>query len=213
MSELPTWLQPLAEILSSVEPEQLAPRFPHPPEGARPAAVLMLFADGQAGPELLLTQRATTLRSHAGQISFPGGRSDETDRDATHTALREAEEEVGLPGAEVNVFGALPPLWLPPSNHAVTSILGYWPTPKPLHAISTAEVQHVLWTPLAQLIEPQNRFSVVHSSGWVGPAFEIGADVPLWGFTAGIISRLFEQLGWDQPWDTSRTRKLEELLG
>ena len=120
MSSLPTWLQPLADILSSVEPEQLAPRFPHPPGGARPAAVLMLFAEGTQGPELLRTERASTLRSHAGQISFPGGRSDDTDTDATHTALREAAEEVGLPPAEVDVFGTLPPLWLPPSNHAVT---------------------------------------------------------------------------------------------
>ena len=212
MSSLPAWLQPLADILSSVEPEQLAPRFPHPPEGARPAAVLMLFAEGPQGPELLLTERASTLRSHAGQISFPGGRSDDTDTDATHTALREAAEEVGLPPTEVNVFGLLPPLWLPPSNHAVTSVLGYWPTPKLLTAQSPAEVQEVFWTPIDQLVDPANRFSVSHPSGWIGPAFDVGANVPLWGFTAGIVSRLFEKLGWDRPWDATVVKPIGEVM-
>lgn len=207
---LPTWLHPLADLLDSVEAEQLAPNFPHPPDDARPAAVLMLFADGEHGPELLLTERAATLRNHAGQISFPGGRSDATDRDAVHTALREAEEEVGLDPGEVDVFGTLPTLWLPPSNHAVTPVLGYWRTPHPLAPHSPAEVQQVLRTPLGLLIDPDRRFSVVHPSGWTGPAFDIGADVPLWGFTAGIIARLFERLGWERPWDASQTRPLPE---
>ncbi len=207
---LPSWLQPLAETLNSVEAEHLAPRFPHPPADARPAAVLMLFSDGAHGRELLLTERASTLRSHAGQISFPGGRQDDTDRDPIHTALREAQEEVGLDPAEVTVFGTLPRLWLPPSNHAVTSVLGYWTSPRTLHAHSPAEVERVLPVPLDVLLDPDRRFSVVHPSGWTGPAFDIGADVPLWGFTAGIISRLFERLGWERPWDATRTRPLPE---
>ncbi len=208
--QLPDWLQPLADLLDSVEAEQLAPRFPHPPADARPAAVLMLFSDGEDGRRLLLTERAATLRSHAGQISFPGGRSDDTDRDAVHTALREAQEEVGLDPDEVVVFGTLPTLWLPPSNHAVTSVLGYWTSPRDLDPVSRAEVEQVLSTPLDLLLDPDRRFSVVHPSGWTGPAFDIGTDVPLWGFTAGIISRLFERLGWDRPWDASRTRPLPE---
>lgn len=205
---LPDWLQPLARLLDSVEAEQLAPRFPHPPPEARPASVLMLFAEGGHGPELLLTERAATLRNHAGQISFPGGRSDETDRDAVHTALREAQEEVGLDPDEVVVFGTLPTLWLPPSNHAVTPVLAYWPAPRTLHPESPDEVQQVLPTPLDLLIDPQHRFSVIHPSGWTGPAFDIGADVPLWGFTAGIVARLFERLGWERPWDDSVTRPI-----
>jgi len=209
-ASLPAWLRPLADLLDSIEAEHLAPRFPHPPAGARPAAVLMLFADGDRGPELLLTERAATLRNHAGQISFPGGRRDDTDRDAVHTALREAHEEVGLDPTEVEVFGTLPTLWIPPSNHAVTPVLGYWHEPHVLHPESPAEVQQVLWTPLDLLIDPERRFSVVHPSGWTGPGFDIGADVPLWGFTAGIIARIFERLGWDRPWDASRTRPLPE---
>lgn len=203
-SRVPAWLQPLADILDSVEAEQLAPKFPHPPADARPAAVLLLFSDGEHGPELLLTERAATLRNHAGQISFPGGRKDDSDPDVVFTALREAEEEVGLDPRTVEVFGTLPTLWLPPSNHAVTSVLGYWTEPKILQPVSTAEVNRVLHTPLDLLIDPDRRYSVVHPSGWRGPAFEIGSQVPLWGFTAGIISRLFERLGWGEPWDESR---------
>jgi len=209
-SGLPDWLQTLAAMLDSVEAEHLAPRFPHPPHDARPAAVLMLFSDGERGRELLLTERAATLRNHARQISFPGGRQDDTDRDAVHTALREAQEEVGLDPAEVIVFGSLPTLWIPPSNHAVTPVLGYWTSPRRLEAHSPDEVAQVLSTPLDLLVDPERRFSIVHPSGWTGPGFDIGTDVPLWGFTAGIISRLFERVGWDRPWDASRTRPLPE---
>ena len=123
---LPEWLRPLAELAGSVDAEQLAPRFPHAPADARPAAVLMLFADGDNGPELLLTERAAKMRNHAGQISFPGGATDPEDADAIATALREAHEEVGLDPDTVDVFGTLPTLWLPPSNFAVTPVLGYW---------------------------------------------------------------------------------------
>lgn len=209
-SSLPPWLHPLADMLDSVEAEHLAPRFPHPPADARPAAVLMLFSDGERGRELLLTERSASLRNHARQISFPGGRQDDSDRDPVHTALREAQEEVGLDPREVVVFGTLPTLWLPPSNHAVTPVLGYWTNPGELRAQSPDEVETVLSTPLDLLLDPDRRFSVVHPSGWTGPAFDIGANVPLWGFTAGIIARLFERLGWERPWDASRTRPIPE---
>ncbi|MCW2798975.1 MAG: hydrolase, partial [Aeromicrobium sp.] len=161
MSEnVPEWLRPLAELAGSVEAEQLAPRFPHPPADARPAAVLILFADGADGPELLLTERATTLRNHAGQISFPGGASDPEDADAVATALREAQEEVGLDPASVEVFGILPTLWLPPSNFAVTPVLGYWREPQQLHPVDAAEVHGIIHHPIGQLLDPANRFSV-----------------------------------------------------
>ena len=210
---LPQWLQPLAALAGSVEAAQLSPNFPSVPADARPAAVLLLFADGAQGPELLLTERASTMRNHAGQIAFPGGKSDPGDADAVATALREAQEEVGLDPASVEVFGTLPTLWLPPSNFAVTPVLGYWrdPSPLPLQPVSDQEVVTVLHHPIDQLLDPGNRFSVTHPSGWRGPAFDIGTPMPLWGFTAGIVARLFEVLGWDTPWDDTVTRPLPEL--
>jgi len=211
-ADLPDWLMPVEDFAASVEAEHLAPRFPHPPANARPAAVLICFADGTQGPELLLTERAATLRNHAGQISFPGGAADPDDADAVTTALREAEEEVGLDPHDVLVFGTLPTLWLPPSNFAVTSVLGYWHAPRTLEPVDVGEVGGVLHHPIHLLIEPDNRFSVEHPTGWRGPAFEVGSEVPLWGFTAGVISRMFEQLGWEKPWDENVTRPLPELL-
>lgn len=208
---LPDWLRPLAELAGSVEASQLSPHFPTVPADARPAAVLMLFADGANGHELLLTERASTMRNHAGQISFPGGKADPGDADPVETALREAQEEVGLDPSTVEVFGMLPTLWLPPSNFAVTPVLGYWREPMSLLPVSDEEVVTVLHQPIGTLVDPVNRFSVTHPSGWRGPAFEVGTPMPLWGFTAGIIARLFEVLGWDQPWDDTVTRPLPEL--
>jgi 8-oxo-dGTP pyrophosphatase MutT (NUDIX family) len=211
VDSLPVWLRPLADLASSVEAAKLSPRFPKVPDDARPAAVLMLFSDGVDGPELLLTERSSTMRSHAGQIAFPGGKSDPEDADAAATALREAQEEVGLDPATVDVFGILPTLWLPPSNFAVTPVLGYWREPTTLGPVSDQEVVTVIHQPISGLMDPANRFSVVHTTGWRGPAFEIGTPIPLWGFTAGVISRLFEVLGWEQAWDESVTRPLPQL--
>jgi len=204
---LPDWLRPVADRAGGLTMEALT-RVPTPPADARPAAVLMLFADGRRGPEILLTRRGADLRHHAGQISFPGGGADPGDTGPADTALREANEEVGLDPATVDVFGELPTLWLPPSNFAVTPVLGYWTEPAELASTSEIEVVEVLHQPIAELVDPAHRFSVTHPSGWIGPAFDVGLDVPLWGFTAGLVARLFEAVGWERPWDASDHREL-----
>lgn len=204
---LPDWLQPVPERIGDLTMAALT-RVPAPPEDARPAAVLVLFSDGERGPEVLLTRRGSRLRHHAGQISFPGGGSDADDDGPVDTALREAHEEVGLDRDTVDVFGQLPTLWLPPSNFAVTPVLGYWTDPMGLQSTSDFEVDEVLHQPIAELVDPARRYSVTHPSGWVGPAFDVGLEVPLWGFTAGIIDRLFQAVGWAEPWDETDHREL-----
>ena len=196
-ADLPEWLRPVEAGTRSITVHDLT-RF-MPPEGtdARRGAVLMLFGEGPQGPDLLLTERAHHMRSHPGQVSFPGGTIDPGET-ALEAALREAEEETGLDPAGVEVFAELPELWLPPSNFAVTPILAWWREPTPVAVISPDEVHEVYRVPLRELLAPEHRIAVQHPSGWVGPGFLIGddKDVICWGFTAGIISRLFEFLGW-----------------
>jgi 8-oxo-dGTP pyrophosphatase MutT (NUDIX family) len=203
---IPEWLEPVARAAEEITADDLT-RFV-PPEDAvsRRGAVLLLFGSRR---DLLLTERAHGMRSHPGQVSFPGGTIDpgETPREA---ALREAEEETGLSADGVEVFAELPELWLPPSNFAVTPILGWWAEETNVGVVDPAEVHAVYRVPLDELLDPEHRVSVRHPSGWVGPGFLIGPqhDVVLWGFTAGIIARLLDFLGWTRAWDERRVRDL-----
>jgi 8-oxo-dGTP pyrophosphatase MutT (NUDIX family) len=187
-----------------------------PPEDAdtREGAVLMLFGEGPQGPDLLLTERAHDMRSHPGQVSFPGGSIDPEDPSPRHAALREAEEETGLDPAGVDVFAELPQLWLPPSNFAVTPVLAWWREESEVRVVDPAEVHAIYRVPIDELLDPQHRISVRHPTGWLGPAFLIGddKDLILWGFTAGIIARLFDFLGWARPWDPRNTRDLPDHM-
>ena len=204
----PAWLEPLVRALPEVRGEQLS-RFLPPEEGARrSAAVLVLFGEGAEGPDLLLIERAATMRSHAGQPAFPGGAVDPEDAGPVAAALREAQEEVGLDPATVEVLEALPELWLPPSGFAVTPVVAWWQAPHPVHAVDPAEVAAVYRVPLSRLTDPEHRVQVRHPSGWVGPAFDTG-DLLVWGFTAGLLDRLLAVGGWERPWDSARTRELD----
>ena len=105
-------------------------RTPRPRTHGRRSAVLMLFGpDPRGGEDVVLTERAHTLRSHPGQVSFPGGRVDPDDDGSVAAALREAEEEVGLDPAGVEVLATFPDVFLTPSQHAVTPVLAWWPSP------------------------------------------------------------------------------------
>ena len=210
---VPAWLQPLVDALPHVRTEDVT-RFAPPPEGGRQSAVLVLFGEGPEGPDLLLIERAATLRSHAGQPAFPGGALDPEDGDPAGNgpvaaALREAAEEVGVDAATVDVLGALPALWLPPSGFVVHPVVAHWRAPHPVDVVDAAEVAAVARVPIAELVDPASRLRVTHPSGWIGPAFEV-RDLLVWGFTAGLLDRLLALGGWELPWDTSRRRALDE---
>ena len=211
---LPAWLEPVRRAAAVIGAEDLT-RFV-PPDDAEPreGAVLMLFGEGPLGPDLLLTERAHDMRSHPGQVSFPGGSIDPTDPSPEAAALREAQEETGLDPAGVDVFATLPQLWLPPSNFAVTPILGYWRDRGEVRIESPEEVHEIHHVAIADLLDADNRINVRHPSGWMGPGFLIGPerDVILWGFTAGIIARLFSYLGWAGDWDRARVRDLPDHM-
>lgn len=211
--ELPAWLLPVRDVAATMTVEMLSKQVPAPPEEARESAVLMLFGETGGEPDLLFTERSHEMRSHPGQVSFPGGRVEPGDAGPAGTALREAAEEVGILATGVDVFGQLPALWVPPSNHAVTTVLAWWREPHDVVAVDPGEVAAVLRVPVARLMEPANRFMVRHPSGWMGPAFDAGQDLVLWGFTAGVVARLLAEVGWERPWDTSRVRGIPTGVG
>lgn len=206
---IPDWLVPVRAAADEMTVHQLT-RFRPPDDfSGRTGAVLMLFGEGPDGPDLLLTERAHHMRSHPGQVSFPGGSIDPGET-AVEAALREAVEETGLEPAGVEVFGDLPELWLPPSNFAVTPVLGWWERDSPVSVVDPDEVHAVLRVPVEELLDPDHRITVRHPRvpEYRSPAFLIGDDkqLLLWGFTAGIITRLFDHVGWTRPWDESRVR-------
>jgi 8-oxo-dGTP pyrophosphatase MutT (NUDIX family) len=211
---LPDWLVPIRDGANTITAEEIS-RFV-PPEGsaARRGAVLMLFGEGQRGPDLLLTERAHDMRSHPGQVSFPGGSIDDSDASPVAAALREAEEETGLDPEGVEVFATLPELWLPPSNFAVTTVLGWWKDPTRVEVVDPREVNAVLRVPIEELLDPQHRVTVVHPIGYSSPGFLIGdgKDLILWGFTAGLITKLFDHVGLTRPWDASVEQELPDYM-
>ncbi|MEH0841408.1 CoA pyrophosphatase [Micromonospora sp. CPCC 205711] len=203
----PSWIDPLLGRLGTARAEDFT-RLTTPEEGGRESAVLVLLGEEPgAGPDVLVLQRAATLRNHAGQPAFPGGAADPEDADASATALREANEEVGLDPASVTVLAELPKLWIPVSDFVVTPVLAWWHTPHPVHPREPAEVAHVARLPIAELVDPANRMRVRHPSGWIGPAFS-ARGMLVWGFTAGVLATLLEMGGWARPWPRGRVMEL-----
>lgn len=172
------------------------------PKGERSAAVLMLFTD-TPDPALTFVTRAETMRRHAGQIALPGGAVDASDRDLAHTALREANEEVGLAAEHVTLLGQLPALWVPASRYDVTTVLAVWPGGHPLVARDPRETGAVHQFRISELVSPETRAWGVHPSGFKGPAFVLG-DQFIWGLTAHLVDWALDLGGWAGPWDTTR---------
>lgn len=210
---LPEWLAPVARAAETIRPSQLSRFLPPGDGGGRQSAVLILFGEGERGPELLLMERAGSLRSHAGQPAFPGGALDPEDGDPAadgllRAALREAEEETGLDPRGVQLFGVLPPLYIPVSGFVVTSVLGWWREPSPVGVVDPKETARVFTVPVADLTDPAHRVTAVHPRGHAGPAFLVESAL-VWGFTAGVIDRLLHFAGWERPWDRDKRVPLD----
>ncbi len=158
------------------------------------AAVLIPIVLHPAGPTVLLTQRATALRNHSGQIAFPGGRVDAVDGSPLVAALREAEEEIGLARERVRIVGYLD-AYLTGTGYRVTPVVGLVEPPLEL-VINPHEVDDAFETPLAFLMDPANHQR--HGREWKGRHRTYYAmphgDRYIWGATAGMIRNLYERL-------------------
>ena len=184
----------------------------------RKAAVLMLFGAlddvpaasakplASADLDILLIERAATLNDHPGQVAFPGGGVEPDDASIMAAALREAEEETGLDPLGVDVLGLLPEVPLPISNFLVTPVLGWWSRQSPVDVVNYGESAQVFRVPVRDLLDPENRFTAVlarEGHNYRGPAFVVNGVV-VWGFTAGILNYVFQELEWAVPWDEHR---------
>jgi 8-oxo-dGTP pyrophosphatase MutT (NUDIX family) len=155
---------------------------------------------------LLLTLRSAHLSTHSGQIAFPGGRTDDTDRDATHTALREAQEEIGLPPDHVEVLGTLP-IYVTGTAYIVTPVValvqpGFELVPNP------REVADVFEVPLAYLMNPANHrrhemefdgmrrqwLSMPYLDKAIKPDASQSVERFIWGATAGMLRNFYRFL-------------------
>lgn len=172
------------------------------PRGERSAAVLALFTD-EPDPSLTFITRAVTMRRHAGQIALPGGAVDDTDLDRAHTALREAQEEIGLEPEQVTVLGQLPALWVPASRYDVTTVVGSWPGGSELAAVDPREVDAVHHYRVSELTDPETRLMGRHPSGFMGPAFVLG-DHFVWGLTGHLVDWVLDLAAWGRAWDRTR---------
>lgn len=166
---------------------------PVPVASPRQSAVLAPLYDGEHGPAVVLTRRAAHLRNHHGEVSFPGGRQEDHDADLVATALREAHEEIRLEPETVEIVGRLDRLSTFVSQSMIHPFVGVLAVP-PLGLVADpGEVEHILYVPLAELLDPE----AFHEEIWRFPDgmdrglvfFEIEGDT-IWGATARMLRQL-----------------------
>ncbi len=162
--------------------------------GQKDAAVLIpLYSEG-GRLHAVFTKRREDLRRHAGEISFPGGRQDDPDEDLRFTALREAEEEIGLPPSDVDLIGALPPVGTFVTNYKIHPFVGVI---KPGHAWTPqpTEVEVILELSLAQLTGGFEMKRLVRKGvPFRTPTYTVNGNL-IWGATARIVQHLLERVG------------------
>ncbi|MBC2682395.1 NUDIX hydrolase [Corynebacterium anserum] len=218
-TEVPVWLQHFVRNVRRGTIHDLindrARRVPEKnKEGKAPrySAVLVLISgdslyiptDDAPFPEdatLLLTHRAPSMRTHSGQVAFPGGRREDQDNSPIHTAMREAQEETGLDPDGVQPLALLDPIYIDRTNFAVIPVLAYWEKPMKVYPASP-ENDWVAPVPIANLVDPKYRYRVAFMQ-WEGPAFNVQGMV-LWGFTGTVVTALLQCAGWEKPWDKGK---------
>lgn len=184
-----------ASLLLPPPPDLLAFDADLAPGENRAAAVLVAVTD-RAEPGVILTTRREDLRTHAGQVAFPGGKIDRIDRDATAAALREAEEEIALPRSVVRLWGVADP-FLTGTGFHVTPVLGQIPADLPFIP-QEDEVADWFEAPLSFILDPANQ--VEQQAEWKGRMRRYHViqwgERRIWGVTAALIVNLSRRMGW-----------------
>lgn len=182
------------ELLTRFQLQQPAPAHRLAIGGLSPAAVLIPVVMRDEGLSVLLTRRSPRLRHHGGQISFPGGRQDPGDENLIATALRETEEELGIPAQLIEVIGTLNPLNTV-SRFEVLPVLGLLDGDYPL-ILSPDEVDHAFEVPLTHLLDRRNHIPLTlarggkqHTIYWIPWQQHF-----IWGATASMINQLARHL-------------------
>lgn len=165
------------------------------PENAKPSAVLILLFPKQDETHILFIKRVEDGRAHSGQIAFPGGKQDKTDADLKATALREAQEEVGLMSEQLAIAGALTTLYIPVSNFNVYPFIAF-ANEQQSYNINHSEIAYTLEIPLRELMDSDKKIVTDVTSPVVQGviknvnAYKFSNDIIVWGATAMILSEL-----------------------
>jgi 8-oxo-dGTP pyrophosphatase MutT (NUDIX family) len=166
------------------------------PGRPRLGAVLALLFCRRHELHVLLTKRHDDLPSHPGQISFPGGRN-EAPESLLATALRETEEEVGIAAPDVEILGALAPIYVPPSDYEVHPFVAWFSSGEsPIFRAAPQEVDRILEAPLATFLDSASRVEEpwdIRGQQVLVPYFVVG-EYKVWGATAVMLSELVERL-------------------
>jgi 8-oxo-dGTP pyrophosphatase MutT (NUDIX family) len=162
--------------------------------GRTDAAVLVALYLDHGLLHAVLTERRADLRRHAGEVSFPGGRRDETDPDLRFTALREAHEEIGLPPEAVDLVGALQPTPTIATGYAIYPFVGLI-EPGQAWSLSPREVAEVLELPLVALRDGYARRRLLRRGVPIRTDTYVVDDKLIWGATARILADLFDRIG------------------
>ncbi len=194
--------EPVEALAAELLPPAATVRWRH----GRRAAVLIAFHDAPRQTDddlrLVFVEKNAQLRSHGGQVAFPGGSLESSDDGVVDAALREAYEEAWIAPGDVTPLGILPTdrTHVARSDFDVVPVVGWWTAPAAARRGDPGEIAAVHDVAVDGLLDPANRLTWAHPSGMTGPAFVID-DLFIWGFTAGLLDAMFDLAGWTVAWD------------